>query len=64
MSEINEKQLILYAQMANLVSAILQWPDLNLKEVAENFSKVLSPNHAITNLQDNPGSFWYFFTGI
>jgi len=40
MSEIAEKQLVLYAQMANLVNVILQWPDLNLKEVAENFSKV------------------------
>lgn len=40
MSELDEKQLVLYAQMANLVSVILQWPGLDLKEIAENFSKV------------------------
>lgn len=40
MSEIDEKQLVLYAQMANLVSLILQWPGINIKEIAENFSKV------------------------
>ena len=42
MSEINEEQLLLYAQMANLVNLILQWPEVNIKEIAENFSKVLS----------------------
>lgn len=41
MSEINEKQLLLYAQMANLVNMILQWPDISIKEIAENFSKVI-----------------------
>lgn len=41
MSEIDEKQLVLYAQMANLVSLILQWPNINIKEIAENFSKVI-----------------------
>lgn len=41
MSEINEKQLLLYAQMANLVNLILQWPDISIKEIAENFSKVI-----------------------
>lgn len=42
MSDVNEEQLVLYAQMANLVNLILQWPDsgINIKEVAENFSKV------------------------
>lgn len=40
MSDIDEKQLLLYAQMANLVNLILQWPDINIKEIAENFSKV------------------------
>lgn len=42
MSEIDEKQLVLYAQMANLVNRILQWPEINIREVAENFSKVHS----------------------
>lgn len=40
MSELDEKQLMLYAQMANLVNLILQFPSLDLKEIAENFSKV------------------------
>lgn len=41
-TDIDEKQLVLYAQMANLVNLILQWPDINTKEIAENFSKVSS----------------------
>ena len=40
MSDIDEKQLVLYAQMANLVNLILQCPDIDIKEIAENFSKV------------------------
>lgn len=40
MSDIDEKQLLLYAQMANLVNLILQWPEISIKEIAENFSKV------------------------
>ncbi|KAI3516187.1 hypothetical protein L1887_15098 [Cichorium endivia] len=39
-SEVEEKQLVLYAQMASLVNIILEWPNLNIKEIAENFSKV------------------------
>lgn len=42
MSDIDEKQLLLYAQMANLVNLILQWPEISIKEIAENFSKVSS----------------------
>ena len=41
MSDIKEEQLVLYAQMANLVHLILQWPEINIKEIAEFFSKVL-----------------------
>lgn len=40
LKDLDEKQLVLYAQMANLVHLILQWPEINLKEIAENFSKV------------------------
>ncbi|KAG6435972.1 hypothetical protein SASPL_100853 [Salvia splendens] len=42
MSDINEKQLLLYAQIANLVNLILPCPDfeINVKEITENFSKV------------------------
>lgn len=41
MSDITEELLVLYAQMANLVHLILHWPEINIKEIAENFSKVL-----------------------
>lgn len=41
MSDIDEKQLVLYAQMANIVNLILQWSEINTKEIAEIFSKVL-----------------------
>ncbi|XP_057987023.1 histone-lysine N-methyltransferase ASHR1 isoform X7 [Hevea brasiliensis] len=41
MKDIDEEQLVLYAKMANLVNLILQWPDINIKEIAENFSKVM-----------------------
>jgi len=44
MPDIDEKQLVLYAQMANLVNFILQQPDINIKEIAENFSKVFKIN--------------------
>ena len=47
MSDISEEQLVLYAQMANLVNFILQWPEINIKEIAENFSKVLYFNNFI-----------------
>ena len=40
LKDLDEKQLVLYAQMASLVHLILQWPEINLKEIAENFSKV------------------------
>lgn len=44
MSKVDEKQLLLYAQMANLVNVILQWPDISIKEIAENFAKVFTEN--------------------
>lgn len=49
-TEIDEKQLLLYAQMANLVNLILQWPDINIKEIAENFSKVLCTSNFGVNI--------------
>lgn len=49
MADVNEKQLVLYAQMANLVNLILKWPDseINIKEIAENFSKLACNAHSI-----------------
>jgi len=40
-SEVDEKQLVLYAQMANHVHLILPSFELDLKEIAHNFSKVI-----------------------
>ncbi|KAL2893175.1 Histone-lysine N-methyltransferase ASHR1 [Bienertia sinuspersici] len=57
MSEIDEKQLVLYAQMANLVSVILQWPGLKVKEVAENFSKLACNAHSICDSELRPLGF-------
>ncbi|XP_057532445.1 histone-lysine N-methyltransferase ASHR1 [Amaranthus tricolor] len=54
MSELDEKQLVLYAQMANLVSVILQWPGLDLKEIAENFSKLSCNAHTICDQELRP----------
>lgn len=40
-SKVDENQLVLYAQMANLVSLILPLIELDLKEIAHTFSKVI-----------------------
>lgn len=39
-SKVDENQLVLYAQMANLVSLILPFIELDLKEIAQTFSKL------------------------
>ncbi|KAH0660609.1 hypothetical protein KY289_029357 [Solanum tuberosum] len=54
MTDIDEKQLVLYAQMANLVSLILQWPEINVKEIAENFSKFSCNAHTICDAELKP----------
>ncbi|KAK3230724.1 hypothetical protein Dsin_002605 [Dipteronia sinensis] len=54
MSDIDEKQLVLYAQMSNLVNLILQWPEINLKEIAENFSKLACNAHTICDSELRP----------
>ncbi|KAJ8773353.1 hypothetical protein K2173_028530 [Erythroxylum novogranatense] len=54
MKEIDEKQLVLYAQMANLVSWILQLSDVNIKEIAENFSKLACNAHTICDSELRP----------
>ncbi|XP_021900600.1 histone-lysine N-methyltransferase ASHR1 isoform X2 [Carica papaya] len=54
MSDIEEKQLVLYAQMASLVNLILQWPDINIKEIAENFSKLACNAHTICDSELRP----------
>ncbi|KAK8549101.1 hypothetical protein V6N13_054146 [Hibiscus sabdariffa] len=54
MSDIDEKQLVLYAQMANLVNLILQFPDIDIKEIAENFSKFACNAHTICDSELRP----------
>ncbi|KAL7608060.1 hypothetical protein Lser_V15G13765 [Lactuca serriola] len=65
-SEVEEKQLVLYAQMASLVNIILQWSTLNIKEIAKNFSKLipfgtgLYPFISIINHSCSPNSVLVF----
>ncbi|XP_069155358.1 histone-lysine N-methyltransferase ASHR1 isoform X2 [Solanum lycopersicum] len=54
MTGIDEKQLVLYAQMANLVNLILQCPKINVKEIAENFSKFSCNAHTICDAELKP----------
>ncbi|KAK1384417.1 histone-lysine N-methyltransferase ASHR1 [Heracleum sosnowskyi] len=54
MSEVDEKQLLLYAQMANLVNVILRWPDVSIKEIAENFAKLAANAHTICDSELRP----------
>ncbi|OVA16458.1 SET domain [Macleaya cordata] len=54
MSDIDEKQLVLYAQMANLVNLILHLPEINIKEIAQNFSKLACNAHTICDSELRP----------
>lgn len=56
MSDVDEKQLVLYAQMANLVKLILHWPEseINVKEIAVNFSKLACNAHTISDAELRP----------
>ncbi|KAK6246149.1 hypothetical protein SCA6_009239 [Theobroma cacao] len=54
MLDIDEKQLVLYAQMANLVNLILGCPDIDIKEIAENFSKIACNAHTICDSELRP----------
>lgn len=39
-SDVDKEQLVLYAQMANLVKLLLPSLEIDLKEITHNFSKV------------------------
>ncbi|KEH34848.1 histone-lysine N-methyltransferase [Medicago truncatula] len=54
MSDIKEEQLVLYAQMANLVHLILQWPEINIKEIANFFSKFACNAHTVCDSELRP----------
>ncbi|CAD5180688.1 unnamed protein product [Musa acuminata subsp. malaccensis] len=53
-SEIDEKQLVLYAQMANLVNLVLPSLMIDLKETAHNFSKLSCNAHTICDGELRP----------
>nr|CAB3493544.1 unnamed protein product [Digitaria exilis] len=53
-SEVDENQLILYAQMANLVNLILPSLELDLKEIAHTFSKFACNAHTICDPELRP----------
>ncbi|MQL97940.1 hypothetical protein Taro_030639, partial [Colocasia esculenta] len=54
MSDIDEKQLVLYAQMANLVNLVLPAMEINIKEVTEIFSKLACNAHTICDSELRP----------
>jgi len=53
-SEVDENQLVLYAQMANLVDLILPSVELDLKEIAHTFSKFACNAHTICDSELRP----------
>lgn len=54
MSEIDEEQLVLYAQMANLVKLVLTSLNINIKEITQNFSKLACNAHTICDCELRP----------
>ncbi|EPS73138.1 hypothetical protein M569_01616, partial [Genlisea aurea] len=55
-SKFDEKRMVLYAQMADLVHIIHRSPEseISIKEVAENFSKLACNAHTICDCELNP----------
>ncbi|XP_042408549.1 histone-lysine N-methyltransferase ASHR1-like isoform X1 [Zingiber officinale] len=53
-SNINEEQLVLYAQMANLIKLVLPSLDVDLKEITHNFSKLSCNAHTICDDELRP----------
>ncbi|XP_078155375.1 SET domain group 37 isoform X2 [Carex rostrata] len=53
-SAVGKDQLVIYAQMANLVSLVLPFLDLDLKEIAHNFSKLSCNAHTICDVELRP----------
>ncbi|CAL4935494.1 unnamed protein product [Urochloa decumbens] len=53
-SEVDENQLVLYAQMANLVKLVLPSLELDLKEIAHTFSKFACNAHTICDPELRP----------
>nr|XP_010926450.1 histone-lysine N-methyltransferase ASHR1 isoform X1 [Elaeis guineensis] len=53
-SDVDKEQLVLYAQMANLVKLVLPSLEVDLKEIACNFSKVACNAHTICDSELRP----------
>ncbi|ERM95321.1 hypothetical protein AMTR_s00008p00145610 [Amborella trichopoda] len=54
MSDIDEKKLVLYAQMANLVKLILPNEEIDVKEIVQNFSRLVCNAHTICDSELRP----------
>ncbi|OMO50096.1 hypothetical protein COLO4_38232 [Corchorus olitorius] len=54
LSSISEEKLLLYTREAEIVKLMLQWPDINLSETIENFSKLSCNAHTITDSKMGP----------
>lgn len=60
MSDIGEKRLVLYAQMANLVNLILPSLEINIKEITQNFSKVYVIIYFIVLYASDTVFYWFY----
>ncbi|XP_020588099.1 histone-lysine N-methyltransferase ASHR1 [Phalaenopsis equestris] len=54
MSELDEKQSVLYAQMSNLVKLVLPSVEVDLREITHNFSKLSCNAHTICDEELRP----------
>ncbi|OMO98269.1 histone-lysine N-methyltransferase ASHR1-like protein, partial [Corchorus capsularis] len=54
LSSISEEKLLLYTREAEIVKLMLQWPDINVSETTENFSKLSCNAHTITDSKMEP----------
>ncbi|XP_072972599.1 histone-lysine N-methyltransferase ASHR1 isoform X1 [Typha angustifolia] len=53
-NDIDEKQLVLFAQMANLIKLVLPLLEIDIKEVTHNFSKLACNAHTICDDELRP----------
>ncbi|XP_020681183.2 histone-lysine N-methyltransferase ASHR1 [Dendrobium catenatum] len=54
MSDLDEKQIVLYAQMSNLVKVVLPSLEVDLREITQNFSKLSCNAHTICDDELRP----------
>eukprot|EP01018_Ginkgo_biloba_P035137 Gb_12569 [translate_table: standard] len=54
MSDVDEKRLVLYAQMAHLVNMIMQFEDVETKEITQNFCRFACNAHTICDAELRP----------